>query len=239
MKTIETINKNLTESARELHTTLGISQRFSAWFDTQIKKFDLIEGRHFYKCMSHTVVNNGAKREVLDCLLSVEVASRIAGHSKSSSEETAMVHENFAMQAMNMNQLLDNPEQAILFFSQIATKQAIKIAEKEKLLLEQAPKVEAFEELMNCTNAISMKDLAGVLAIPGIGRTNLFKYLRNKKVLTPSSKPYQEYINRGWFKLKESTWKHPRTGEKKVSISPVVLQAGVDGIRRMLKRDGY
>ena len=72
-----------------------------------------------------------------------------------------------------------------------------------------------------------------------MGRTNLFKYLKGKKVLTLTNKPYQDYINRGWFKLKESKWRNPKTGLNTVETTTEVMQEGVDGIRRMLRKDGY
>lgn len=84
-----------------------------------------------------------------------------------------------------------------------------------------------------------MKELAGVLAVPGMGRNNLFLYLRKRRVLTPLNEPYQEYINRGWFKLKQSPWKNPHTGERKVTITTEVMPTGVDGIRKMLRKEGY
>ena len=121
----------------------------------------------------------------------------------------------------------------------LAAEQAEKIEEQQRLMEEAKPKVEAYHELMTCANAISMKELAGVLAVSGMGRTNLFKYLKGRKVLTLTNKPYQYYINRGWFKLKESTWRNPKTGKTRVETTTVVMQAGVDGIRRMLRKEGY
>ena len=121
----------------------------------------------------------------------------------------------------------------------LAAEQAERIEVQQKLMEEAKPKLEAYHELMTCANAISMKELAGVLAVPGMGRTNLFKYLKGRKVLTMTNKPYQEYINRGWFKLKESTWRNPKTGINTVETTTEVMQAGVDGIRKMLRKDGY
>lgn len=53
-----------TVSARELHKSLEISKRFSAWFETNSQGF--VENEDFTSVLSGTVVNNGAHREIQD-----------------------------------------------------------------------------------------------------------------------------------------------------------------------------
>lgn len=55
-----------TVSARELHKSLEISKRFSAWFETNSQGF--VENEDFTSVLSGTVVNNGAHREIQDYL---------------------------------------------------------------------------------------------------------------------------------------------------------------------------
>lgn len=64
-----------TVSARELHKSLEISKRFSAWFETNSQGF--IENEDFTSVLSGTVVNNGAHREIQDYSLSVDMAKHI------------------------------------------------------------------------------------------------------------------------------------------------------------------
>lgn len=64
-----------TVSARELHEALGISKRFSAWFEVNSKGF--IAGQDFTSVLSGTVVNNGATREIQDYNISTEMAKHI------------------------------------------------------------------------------------------------------------------------------------------------------------------
>ena len=64
-----------TVSARDLHEALGISSRFSRWFDTNKELF--VEGEDYNKCTSSTFVNNGARRELEDYAITVLMAKHL------------------------------------------------------------------------------------------------------------------------------------------------------------------
>ena len=64
-----------TVSARDLHGALGVSKRFSAWFEVNSQGF--AENEDFTSVLSSTVVNNGALRELQDYKLSVDMAKHI------------------------------------------------------------------------------------------------------------------------------------------------------------------
>lgn len=63
-------------SARELHEAVGSTERFSAWFERQLQ-FGFVEGEDYTSVKSFTVVNNGAKRDIDDFRLSVDMAKHI------------------------------------------------------------------------------------------------------------------------------------------------------------------
>ncbi|MDP4108031.1 MAG: phage antirepressor KilAC domain-containing protein [Bacillota bacterium] len=71
-------------------------------------------------------------------------------------------------------------------------------AEEEKLLL--LPKAEAFDTFIDAKNSQNMNIVAKSL---GIGRNKLFAFLREQKVLLSNNTPYQEYLDRGYFEVKE------------------------------------
>lgn len=75
-----------------------------------------------------------------------------------------------------------------------------KIADQQKQLEEQRPKVEFAEKISNTKNAVSIGDFAKVI---GWGPNNLFQWLRDKKYLMSSNIPYQTYIDCGYFKVIE------------------------------------
>lgn len=55
---------------------------------------------------------------------------------------------------------------------------------------------------------------------------------REKKVLMPNNTPYQKYVELGWFRCVESKFSKPN-GDTCINIKTVVLQKGLDGIRKM------
>ena len=69
----------------------------------------------------------------------------------------------------------------------------------------------------------------------GVGRNKLFEFLRDKKVLMPNNNPYQRYVDLEWFRCIESRYSLPN-GDTKIYIKTVVLQKGLDGIRKLLKQ---
>lgn len=73
-------------SARDLHKSLDISKRFSAWVETYIKEnneYGFIKNIDFTSVLSSTVVNNGANREINDYAITLDMAKEISMLSKS------------------------------------------------------------------------------------------------------------------------------------------------------------
>lgn len=105
---------------------------------------------------------------------------------------------------------------------------------QQALLLEQAPKVEFYDDVVDSKDALPMAMVAKTLNM-GIGRNKLFSFLREKRVLRWNNEPYQDFVEKGWFRCVESKFTKPN-GDVCVNIKTVVLQKGLDGIRKLLKR---
>lgn len=108
--------------------------------------------------------------------------------------------------------------------------------ERQNLLAENSemkPKAEFFDDVMDSKTAIDMASVAKVLNM-GIGRNKLFQILRDKKVLQGNNRPYQTYIDRGYFRCVESSYTKAN-GDTCVNIKTVVFQKGVDFIRKLLQ----
>ena len=75
--------------------------------------------------------------------------------------------------------------------------------------------------------------VAKVLDFKAVGRNNLFSFLRDAGILMADNVPYQEYIDRGYFRVIEQKY-HIPDGETHISLKTVVYQTGIDFIRRKL-----
>lgn len=112
---------------------------------------------------------------------------------------------------------------------------ADKAEQVERLAVENQelkPKAEFFDAVTDSKDAFDMKNVANVLDM-GIGRNNLFKFLRDQKILMSDNRPYQDYIDRGYFRVIEQKY-DKGYGETGISIKTLVFQKGVDFIRKRL-----
>lgn len=80
------------------------------------------------------------------------------------------------------------------------TERVIKL---EQTVAEQAPAVEFARAVRNTADSISIGDMARVL---GIGQNRMFRQLRADHILMADNRPYQHYLDRGYFRVVESVW---------------------------------
>ena len=70
------------------------------------------------------------------------------------------------------------------------------------------PLVEFANQVSNTENLIDMNAMAKLARAENIliGRNRLFQWLRKNEILMPNNLPYQKYIEKGYFKVKESVF---------------------------------
>ena len=103
-----------------------------------------------------------------------------------------------------------------------------RLAAEEQLQIA-APKVEGFDTLMNAGNSVTISQAAKVI---GTSQKRLFKALRDKRVLMSSNIPYQSFLERGYFVVKEK----PITladSEVRMHSQTYVTPKGLDFLRKM------
>ena len=103
---------------------------------------------------------------------------------------------------------------------------------------EMAPKAEFYDAVAKCSTAIDLGRVAKILNFIGIGRNNLLAFLRSTRILMPDNVPYQEYIDRGYFRLIERRYETP-DGETHISTVTMAYQSGIGFIRKKLMEAGY
>lgn len=231
---IKVNQETMTVSARELHDALGIQKRFSAWFEANSQGF--IEGEDFRGAYLKVQGNQyGGEQEVTDYQCSVDMAKHICLMSRTDKGKQCRQY------LIDLEKVWNSPEQVMARALKLADQTIAKLKADNSLLLEDnkrmKPKEEFFDAVTDSKDAIDMKDTAKVLHM-GIGRNNLFKFLRQQKILTEDNRPYQQYIDHGYFRTIEQKY-NKGYGETGINIKTVVYQSGVDFIRKRLIESGY
>lgn len=111
--------------------------------------------------------------------------------------------------------------------------------EKQKALAqvtEMKPKADFYDDVTGSTDTIDIGSVAKVLNIPNMGRNKLFAFLRGNKILNRRNEPYQEYVDKGYFRQIETSWEH--NGTTHINLKTVVFQKGLDFIRQTIAKKG-
>lgn len=218
---VQSDNEKQLVSARELHKALNVKTRFSQWVEQNFKHFR--KGNDFTSVVTTTVVNNGAKRELQDYALSVEMAKHIA--MMSGTQKGYEIRDYF----IQVEQAWNSPEMIM--------KRALEIANKkvEQLKLENEemkPKALFADAVTASHTSILVGELAKILKQNGIdiGARRLFEWLRGHGYLTKRkgtdwNMPTQKAMDLGLFEIKETTVQRSDGGVK-INKTPKVTGKG-------------
>ena len=111
--------------------------------------------------------------------------------------------------------------------------EALKVKDGEIDMLK--PKGDFYDCVTESGKLIDMSDTAKIIGISGWGRNNIFKLLRDHRILKQNNVPYQEYVDRGYFKLIERL--RIRNGEYEPYSITFVFQKGLDYIRKLIEAE--
>jgi len=221
--------ENQTVSARDLHDALEATERYSTWFERFSVGF--VEGEDYTTVNKLTQVqNNGGiqERVLTDHECSVDMAKHICLMSRTEKGKECRQY------LIDLEKAWNTPEQVMARALKLADQT---IASLNKTIETMKPKVEFFEAVTDSKDAISMAGVAKVLDFGG-GRNTLFKILRQEKILQKDNRPYQEYIDRGFFRVVEQKY-DKGYGETGINIKTLVFQKGVEYIRKLLMKREY
>lgn len=107
--------------------------------------------------------------------------------------------------------------------------------ENERLLTqakENQPKIEAFNELMSSNDSLDFLTFSKVIKM---GRNTLFKKLRELQVLRQDNTPYQKYVDRGYFKVVETTYRYSENQKVGINYKTIIYPKGQNFIINLLK----
>lgn len=203
-----------TVSARELHKSLEISKRFSAWFETNSQGF--IKNEDYTSVLTDTEVqNNGGVqiRELQDYSLSVDMAKHICLMSRTEKGKECRQY------LIDLEKAWNTPEQVFARALKMADRTIAKLKDTNKSLAEKIeadrPKTIFADAVSASHSSILIGDLAKLICQNGyqIGQKRLFQWMRENGYLMVSGSsrnmPKQKYVEQGLFEIKESNVQNP------------------------------
>lgn len=209
----ELINIKLNEnnepvvSARDLHKSLEISKRFSAWFEQNSKLF--IENEEFASVPKGTPVTggNGNIQYLDDYVLTLDMAKQLAMMSRT--DKGKEVRKYFIQVEKDFNSPEKIMARALLMADQ-------KVHKLEAQIEADKPKVIFADAVSASKSSILIGELAKLLKQNGIdiGQNKLFQWLRLNGYLISRkgeswNQPTQRSMELGLFQLKKTNINHP------------------------------
>lgn len=203
-----------TVSARELHRTLEIKERFSVWADRLLNYFGSDE---MTSVLTPTEVqNNGGVqiRELQDYIVSVDTAKHICLMSRTEKGKQCRQY------LIDLEKAWNTPEQVMARALKMAGKTIDKLKSQNTVLLEDVQRMkpkEIFADAVATSHtSILIGDLAKLIKQNGvdIGQKRLFSWLRDNGYLIKRNgsewnMPTQRSMEAGLFEVKESTVNNP------------------------------
>lgn len=208
-------------NARELHTALGIQSAFKDWIARKVESFGFIPDQDFSSYLSEST----GGRPAVEYRLSVDMAKQLA--MLENNENGRAVRQYL----IKIETAWNTPEMIMARALQVATKT---IADNSRLIAEMTPKAAFHDAVTQSADTLDFAQVAKVLNIPNMGRNKMLLALRERGVLRYDNSPYQQYVDRGYFKLVEVPIKIK--GRIEIKPKPVVFQKGVDFIRKELAK---
>ncbi|QBX28210.1 phage antirepressor KilAC domain-containing protein [Streptococcus pseudoporcinus] len=210
-------------SARQLHQTLEVKKRFSAWFEQNIKGF--VEGYDFTGVPRGTPVKggNGNTQYLDDYALTLDTAKHLAMMSKTDKGQEVRAY------FIQIEKDYNSPEKIMARALLMADKKVHKL---EAQIEADRPKVLFADAVSASHSSILVGELAKLLKQNGveIGATRLFKWLRSHGYLIKRNgrdwnMPTQKSVELGLIRVKETSITHS-DGHITVSKTPLITGKG-------------
>lgn len=222
-KLIKVIVKNDQQlvSAREVLEKVGLKTRFSKWVEQNFGEFE--EGTDFTSVKTFTVVNNGARRELKDFAITLDMAKELCMMARTPAGK------GLRRYFIELERKWNDPQEIV--------KRGYAILQNENAKLkiendEMRPKALFADAVSASDTPILVGELAKILKQNGIeiGQNRLFAWLRSKGYLisrngTDYNTPTQKSMELGLFKIKERT-RVSSDGSVKITKTSMVTGKG-------------
>lgn len=202
--------------------------RFDMWFNAMVE-YGFVEYTDYIAYAEKTSHANGREYERKNYHLKLSMAKEICMLTKN--EKGKIARKYF----IEIESQWNDPFMVMARANKIQQKV---ISDYKEKLLEYKPAVDLYNDLMESKDTLDMGKVAKTLNFKNIGRNKLFEILRNEKILQINNEPYQEYVDRGWFKIIPSTYTDSNEITH-IKTKTVVYGKGIEGISKLLFKLGF
>ena len=201
----------ITLSARDLHEFLEVETPFKKWFG-RMAEYGFQKNIDYREVMDKIVHNSQGGRPSTDYEITLDMAKEIAMIQRN--EKGKVARQYF----IEIEKQWNSPERVIARGYVEAKKQLDTLNQK---VIEMQPKVDYFDNLVDRNLLTSLRDTAKELKIGQKLFNNklledgyLYRDQKNKL------KPYQKYLDKGLFELKEFTSKYNNHADVQTLVTP-------------------
>ena len=230
-----------TVNARELHAFLESKQDFSTWIKNRIEKYGFVENQDFIKLHKKMELSRTGQ-VAIEYFVSVGMAKELS--MVENNDKGRQARKYFIECEKQLKQVMSAKDSLLLGILKaegdvnralaISSYEEQYVRPLENKVIELEPKGQFYDAVVQSETLLDISEVSKLLNYKGLGRNNLFKYLRENSILNNKNLPYQTYIDRGYFKIVESSWVNPSTKLVEVSIKTVMFQKGIDWLDKML-----
>ena len=234
-----------TVNAREMHQFLDVSTRYNDWINKRIRDYGFLENQDFLIVTEKkvTMTDTGEKVSLLkDHYIALDMAKELAMVERNDKGREARKY--FIECEKQLKQVISTKDSLLLGILKaegdinralaVSTYEEQYVRPLENKVTELEPKGQFYDSVVQSETLLDLGEVSKLLNYKGLGRNNLFRYLRENSILNNKNLPYQTYIDRGYFKIVESSWVNPSTKLVEVSIKTVMFQKGIDWLDKML-----
>ena len=130
---------------------------------------------------------------------------------------------------------LSDPDFIIGLATRLKEERQARVVAEQKLAIAE-PKAEKHDKFIDASSLQGIKEVGKVF---GVGEKKFFEFLRQVKILDGKNLPMQDYLNRGWFEVKESTIECGDEEDKSFNVAVTkVTAAGISALSDVVEKYG-
>lgn len=217
-------------SARDLYKFLEVEERFSRFMDRNLE-YGFESGVDY---TPYRLVHPKNLQDLEDFALTLNCAKEIAMIQRT--EKGKQARQYFIECEKQLKQI--TIPQTLSEALYLAAEQAKTIEEQTIQLKLQEPKVEFAEQILSATNSLDFGTSCKAMNLP-FGRNRMFEICRELGFLMQNNQPYQNQIDNGNFTLLETSFIHPKSGDRILTTKTMITAKGQNYLIKNFKKNGF